>query len=68
MENMFLYQGRQVFWTESEGGEVEVRVPSVFFIDPDTYEHLLDMAEEDSIWKNQCRKAWDKIIKTHMLH
>ena len=68
MENMFLYQGRQVFWGIGPAGYIEVRVPSVFFIDPDTYEVLLDMAEEDSIWKNQCRKAWDRIVKTHMLH
>jgi hypothetical protein len=68
MENMFLYQGRQVFWGVGPAGSIEVRVKGVFFIDPDTYEMLLDMAEEDQIWANLCRKSWDKIIKSHGFH
>jgi hypothetical protein len=68
MENMFLFQGRQVFWGIGPAGSIEVRVKGVFFVPPDMYETLLDMAEEDSIWKELCRGSWNKIVKTHGLH
>ena len=68
MENMFMYEGRQVFWHIGSAGSIEVRVPSVFFVPPDIYEELIDMAEDDQIWANQCRNVWNKIVKTHMMH
>lgn len=67
-DNMFMFQGRQVFWEIGRAGSIELSVPSVFFIPPDTYEELLDMAEEDAIWMSQSRKAWNMLVKTHLTH